>query len=85
MLEVNDEVLGTSALVGWFGYWPSFHDAEVLDLELHRSGSSTIRIHTFEATNQVNSQGFFVCAKHIIVSFVVEGVTDLHLDYFNGS
>ena len=84
MLEVTDEIPGTLELVTWFGYWPSFHDAEVLDLEFHRTGGSTVRIHTFEMTDQVDSQGFFICTKHVIVSFVLEGVTTLHLDDFNG-
>jgi hypothetical protein len=84
MLEVTDEVPGTPELIAWFGYWPSFHDAEVLDLELHRTGNSRIRIHAFEMTDQVNAQGFFVCIKHVIVNFVLEGVTNLHLDFFNG-
>ncbi|MBI1792171.1 MAG: hypothetical protein HYR60_32000 [Acidobacteria bacterium] len=56
--ELTGEVPGTSELIAWFGYWPSFHDAEVLDLELHRTGQSTIRIHAFETTGQVNTQGF---------------------------
>ena len=40
--------------------------------------------HTFETTRDVNSQGFFICTKHVIVSFVLEGLKNLHLDYFNG-
>ena len=83
MLEVTDEVPGASELVAWFGYWPSFHDAEVLEIALHRRGRSTIRIHTFEMTKQVDSRGQFICDKHVIVSFVFEGVTNLHLDEFN--
>jgi hypothetical protein len=83
MLEVTDEVPGTSELIAWFGHWPSFHDAEVLEVALRRSGNSTIRIHAFEMTDQVNSQGFFIQTKHVIVSFVLEGVTNLHLDCFN--
>jgi hypothetical protein len=84
MLEVIDEVRGAADLIKWFGYWPSFHDAEVLDVELHRSGSSAIRIHTFEITDQVNSQGHYICVKHVVVTFILEGVNNLHLDYFNG-
>jgi hypothetical protein len=84
MLEVNDEAPGTSELIAWFGYWPTFHDAEVLELALHRTGNSTIRIYAFEMTDQVNSQGFFIRTKHVIVGFVLEGVTNLHLDQFNG-
>jgi hypothetical protein len=83
MLEVTDEVPGTAELIKWFGYWPSFHDAEVLDLKLDRTGGSTLRVHTFEMTPQVNSQGFFICTKRVIVSFAFDGITNLHLDDFN--
>lgn len=83
MLEVTGEVIGASELMKWFGYWPSFHDAEVLDVELHRTGDSTVRIHTFEMTNDVDTQGFFVCTKHVVVDFVLQGLNSLHLDHFN--
>jgi hypothetical protein len=83
VLEVIDKVPGTAEFIKWFGYWPSFHDAEVLDLKLCRSGPSTIRVHSFETTDLVNSQGFFVCTKHVVVSFVFEHVTNLNLDCFN--
>ena len=83
MVEANVEVPGASELIAWFGHWPSFHDAEVLEIALHRTGNSTIRIHAFEATNQVGSQGFFISTKHVIVTFILAGVTDLHLDEFN--
>jgi hypothetical protein len=83
MLEVTDEAAGAAEFIEWFGYWPSFHDAEVLDLKLFRSGPSTIRVHTFETTDQVNSQGFFVCVKHVVVSFCFGHVTNLDLNSFN--
>lgn len=84
MLEVIDEVPGSSELIKWLGHWPSFHDAEVLDVELHRTGSSTIRVHAFEMTNKVDSRGFFVCDKHVVVSFFLEEIKNLALNYFNG-
>ena len=84
MLEATDEVPGTLELIKWFGYWPSFHDGEVLDLKLDRTGCSTLRVHTWKMTDQVNSQGFYICTKHVIVSFVFAGVTDLHLNGFSG-
>jgi hypothetical protein len=83
VLDVIDEAPGTAEFIEWFGYWPSFHDAEVLDLRLCRSGPSTIRVHTFETTDLVNSDGFFVCIKHVVVSFVFDQVANLNLNYFN--
>lgn len=52
-------------------------------MELHRTGRSTIRIHAFQMTNEVDSEGFFTGAKHVIVSFVLEEITDLRLDDFS--
>lgn len=66
-----------------FCYWPSFHDAEVLDLKICRSGPSTIRMHTWEITDLVNGQGFFVCITHVVVSLIFDHVTDLSLNDFN--
>jgi Immunity protein 50 len=83
MLEVTDEVPGAKELIEWFGYWPSFHDAEILDVKLDRSDQSTVRIHTFEITDRVSKQGSYICTKHVIVNFVLNGITNLHLDCFN--
>lgn len=30
------EIDGVGALFDWFGYWPDFHDAEIISLELNR-------------------------------------------------
>jgi hypothetical protein len=84
MLEVTDKVPGTLELIEWFGYWPSFHDAEVLDLKLNRTGCSTLRVHTWETTDKVNSRGSFLRTKHIVVSFVLDGIAGLHLNGFSG-
>lgn len=75
---------GVESLISWFGYWPSFHDAEVLTIELARSGTSAIRVHAFEMTHAVNQQGFFVSTKHIVVKFLFEKIGNVHLDGFNG-
>jgi len=83
MLEVTDEIPGSKELIQWFGYWPSFHDAEVIDVKLDRNGPSTIRIHTWEITDRLDNQGHYICTKHVIVSFIFGGVADLHLDGFN--
>ena len=83
MLEVTDELPGAAELIKWFGYWPSFHDAEVLDVKLDRSGCSVVRIHTWKSTGRVDSRGHFICAKHVIVSFILEATIGLELSGFN--
>ena len=78
-----DNVPGASELVSWFGYWPSFHDAEVLSIHLNRSGESTIAVHTRHRTNQVDDRGYFVTTKHVLVTFILEGIQAVQLDDFN--
>ena len=63
----------------WFGYWPSFHDAEIVGLHLNRKGSSSLRVHTWEMTNNVNAQGFYELIKHIVVEVALEGISNVNL------
>ena len=77
------EVSGASELFDWFGYWPDFHDSEVLSIHLNRSGTSIVRVHTFETTERVDESGFFVTQKHVIASFLFEDILDCDLKWFN--
>lgn len=72
----------------WFGYWPSFHDAEVLELGLARNGVDagplmSMALHTFEMTNDTTPGGFFVCHKHAVVTLLFEGLDEVALEGFN--
>jgi hypothetical protein len=81
--EFFENVAGAGELKAWFGYWPTFHDAEVLSLLLDRNGASSLRIHTWHRTNQVDGGGNYVRTKHRVVSFILESVTDCDLGAFN--
>ena len=74
---------GAKNLRDWFGYWPSFHDAEVILLQLNRSDASTLAVHTWEMTKEVDEKGFYVLAKHVVVEFVMKEVVGLSLNGFN--
>jgi hypothetical protein len=82
MPNAIDEVAGSQALIEWFGRWPSFHDGEILSISLSRSGSSCVRIHTWEMTKEVDEKGYFILRKHVIVSFFLDELTDLELNGF---
>ena len=71
---------GADKVIAWFGRWPSFHDAELLELHLHGVGLSSMKIRAFNMTNRVDAQGCFVSEKHAIVTFVFEGLKELKLD-----
>ena len=81
---------GAEQLTAIFGYWPSFHDAEVLWIKLDRQPyivryGPTLEalIHTHEMTSEVDSAGFYVLRNHVLVHMRFEGVDQLHLEGFN--
>ena len=84
------DIRGAADILRWFGYWPSFHDAEVLSITLDRSHPSRIVVHTWNRTDAVDARGYFVLDKHAIVTFVLEdflldqqGITNTQIDGFN--
>jgi len=79
-----EAVEGAKNLRDWFGYWPSFHDAEVIELHLCRSSSFSVKIHTWETTKEVDVlHGYNVTVKHVVVEFLFKGISSLSLSGFN--
>lgn len=76
-------VPGIEELVAWFGYFPSFHDAEVESIILDRSGPSRLAVRTWDSTDQVDARGYYVHQKHALVTFVMEGIESMSLEGFN--
>ena len=84
------EIPGADQVVQWFGYWPSFHDAEVLSIKLDRPGTSYVQIHTWEKTSEVDASGYYVRTKHAVVTFLFEGflmdregISRMRIEWFN--
>jgi hypothetical protein len=89
MFEAPD-IPGAADVIAWFGYWPTFHDSEVLSIHLNRSGESQVVLYAFEMTPEVDSQGHYILAKHVIVTFTLTGFpltqygnTDTRIECFN--
>jgi len=74
---------GAEALIEWFGVWPSFHDAEVLEINLKRSGQSSFRVHTWRMTKEVDATGHYITDHHVVVTFWLDDVSDLELADFS--
>jgi hypothetical protein len=83
MQNAIHEVPGADALFQWLGYWPDFHDAEVLGIDLNRSGSARVPFHTFETSNQVGEDRCYASLKHVIISFLLERLTTIQFQGFN--
>jgi len=76
-------VAGSRELLNWFGYWPNFHDAEVIRLHLNRRGESSLVVHTWEMTKEVDERGYYILTKHVVVEFLLEQVSGLNLTGFS--
>jgi hypothetical protein len=85
-----DLVEGSQKLEEIFGEWPSFHDAEVLDITLDREAHGAVRgptvrftVHAFQMTDEVDSRGYYVLRNHVLVRFALYSTEVLHLEGFN--
>lgn len=77
---INGEHLVTEQ----FGYWPSFHDAEIHWLRLNRTGpTAEFLVHAFDMTDTVDERGYYVLTKHCLVHFRCDGLIGSTLDGFN--
>ena len=77
--EVFLSLPGGEALAEWFGFIPSFHDATLERLKLGE-GSASLTLKAFRMTREVNSEGFFVTDKHVLVHIHLSGVTGVKLN-----
>ena len=83
MPEAVPAVPGADHLVQWFGEWPSFHDAEVVEISLRREGVSHVRIRTWRVTSELDAGGYFILDRHAIVTISLEEITGLELADFS--
>ena len=74
-----------------FGYWPTFHDAEVVRLVLNRSAVGTdccgpsceMLIHVFEMTDEITASGHYRLDKHHLIKLLFDGLDGIQLNGFN--
>jgi hypothetical protein len=58
---------GSEAVVQWFGGWPTFHDAQIVELRL--DAEPVLRLRAFESTDRVDAAGHYELQKECVVSF----------------
>jgi hypothetical protein len=76
-----------------FGYWPSFQDAEILELRLSVAGAEPwaagsdspaleMTLHVFERTDDLTPEGRFVLIKHTLARLRFGNVESVQLSNF---
>jgi len=86
-METRSDIAGSELVPRVFGYWPSFHDAEVVRMSLETrpyADGPVLRadIYAFEITNDIGPDGTFVLRHHSLVSFLFSGIDNLRLEDF---
>jgi len=80
------EIENSSAVVGLFGHWPSFHDAELITLRLDATGYRDpvleVDFEVAEYTSDVDERGHFRVRQRARVSLRFERVARLRLEGF---
>jgi hypothetical protein len=69
---------GGAALVEWFGFVPTFHDATLEGLEISEE-ATTLRLKAFRMTSEVDSAGYYVLDRHALVTISLSGVSGISL------
>jgi hypothetical protein len=94
MAEVESLIQGSGKLTSIFGYWPSFHDAEVIEIHFWRGDIDTdnnkyvfpvltARLHLWEITREVNPEGYLSRRHHTLARLRFYDVGGFKMEGFN--
>ena len=87
-----EHIVGSEKLVAALGYWPSFHDAEVISVCAQRplpvafgdaSVELVVHVRKYEARGEGTPQYELVLVKSVLATFLCKQVADLELSEFN--
>jgi hypothetical protein len=84
-MDVPTYILNHQAVVDLYGQWPMFHDATVSNYvaPTQESQSLAITVHTWQMTDKVDANGYFVLEKHALVSFRFDAIFDVEMAAFD--
>lgn len=95
MSDIAEHIEGAEKITNIFGYWPSFHDAEIINFHLWRGDVDpdrkkyigpvlTLLVHLWELTNEVNTEGFLILKHHTLATLRFHNVfEDIQMSGFN--
>ncbi len=92
-MEAYEFIDGHERIVAHFGFWPSFHDAEVFKLVLERSNVKPktqidpvldLHLRGWVLTSEIAPAGHYTQQGDALFHFRFEGVRDLQIEGFNG-
>lgn len=88
MMDLS-KIQNSYLLTNIFGKFPSFHDAEVHQLNLVRGETRSFNptlfalIHVYQMTSEVDEKNRYILENHVLVEFRFSKVSDLEIAGFN--
>ena len=85
-------ITDSSKVIEAFGYFPTFHDGEVIEIRLDRNTtpkkdyptvSVIFVLHGWEMTSTITSSGHYEPTKHHLITFQFDHVDAVDLRFFN--
>jgi hypothetical protein len=85
--EEQKEIENADLVIDHFGYWPTFHDSEIISITFERTldkGTSLamVRVYSFEATNKVVGR-YYQLIKQCFVDIEITDLIKTEVDGFN--
>ena len=62
---------------------PDFHDADLIAIDLASNGPSVLKLWTWQVTDKLDEQRYFILEKHIFVDITLREVTCISLNAFH--
>jgi hypothetical protein len=83
----ENAITNAEFITNHFGYWPSFHDAEILSITFERprdksNSTARMKVYAFEMTDRLKGR-FFKLVKHCIIEFELTALNGNEFDGFN--
>jgi hypothetical protein len=91
-MKLSDYLENYKLVENIYGYWPTFHDAEIKSVQLgsyykvkedYSCAYMELTVHCFEMTSKVKEDGYFELVKHHLIKFRFEDICDSELIGFN--
>jgi hypothetical protein len=90
-MKIENKIKNSHLLTDIFSQWPSFHDAELLQITLKQEDKNNPNphanvvadIHVFEITDELNENGSYKLKNQTLVRFLFTEITDLQINGFN--
>jgi hypothetical protein len=85
--EEHKEIDNAKLVIDHFGYWPTFHDSEIISIIIQRTldkatSSATLRVYSFEMTDQMVG-GHDQLVKHCFFDVEITDLIKTEIDGFN--